>query len=48
MRLAVPPCLTLARVCVPCGSLNDNGFGSEEAIHFAEALKQNTSLTELE
>ena len=36
------------RVCVPCGSLGDNGFGSEDAIHFAEALKQNTSLTKLQ
>ena len=35
-------------VCVPCGSLSRNGFGSEGAKHFAEALKQNTSLAKLE
>ena len=35
------------RVCVPCGRLGYNDFGSEGAKHFAEALKQNTSLTEL-
>ena len=49
MRLAAPPRLTLACVCVcvPCGSLTSNGFGSEGAIHLAEALKQNTSLKQL-
>ena len=49
MRLAAPPRLTLACVCVcvPGGSLEGNGFGSEGAKHLAEALKQNTSLTEL-
>ena len=49
MRLAAPRRLTLAcgPVCVWCHSLDENGFGSEGAKHFAEALKQNTSLTQL-
>ena len=37
MRLAAPPRLTLACVCVPCGSLEDNGFdaSAEEQIRAA-------------